>query len=100
MWAVPHAWSHLVTQRGTMVSSPPPAPGWFEWGWSVWDGTMDKVDLAFGTVSDQDGGGMRDVEHRGMGTLVGVKNPYKWEICLSMEKLGVTVWIEIEVVKT
>lgn len=43
---------------------------------------------------------MRDVEHRGMGTLVGVKNPYKWEICLSMEKLGVTVWIEIEVVKT
>lgn len=33
---------------------------------------MDKVDLAFGTVSDQDGGGMRDVEHRGMGTLVGV----------------------------
>lgn len=61
---------------------------------------MDKVDLASGTVSEQDGGGMRDAEHRGVGTLVGVKNPRKQEICLPTEKLGVTVWVEIEVVMT
>lgn len=41
---------------GTVVSSP---PAWFQQHCLGWDAAMDKVELAFGAVSEQDGAGRR-----------------------------------------